>query len=233
MKHIHLLECRSTQTFLQESIERNGCENIPLLVSASRQTEGRGRGRNQWVHSDNALAFSLALGPHPEPTLTPLEVGSILINYFQQQTYQLYLKWPNDLLNSQGQKCGGILCSLMDGNTVVVGIGINLGKSDFQGVPRNTIVPGHIDDKKILIERDKQDIPLDISQYIIKNRMTAKQVLQTWNDHCFHQKKKVLIGDGNSSIGGLFQGITPKGEAIIESNGIHEYVTTGSLVICN
>lgn len=233
MKHIHLLECCSTQTFLKGSIERNECKNIPSLVSTSRQTGGRGRGQNQWIHSDNALAFSLALDAHPEPMLTPLEMGSILINYFQQQTHQLYLKWPNDLLNSQGQKCGGILCSLMERKIVVVGIGINLGKSDFQDVPKNAITPGCIDDKKILAEQDKQDIPLDISQYLLKNRMTAKQILQTWNNYCFHQGKKVLVSDGNNSLSGLFQGITSKGEAIIENNGIHEYATTGSLLICN
>ena len=229
MKHTHLLECRSTQIFLKKDIERNGWKGVPLLVSTSRQTEGRGRGNNQWIHSENALAFSLAINPHPEPMLTPLEIGSLLIKYFSPNT--LFLKWPNDLINSHEQKCGGILCSLLNNNTIVIGIGINLGKSDFKNIPTESLSPGSVDSKKILTEKEKEEIPCSISQYIIENRMIEEQVIQTWNEHCFHVGKRVLISDGKSSLSGSFQGITSKGEAIIENDGILKYAITGSLSI--
>ena len=231
MKHSHLLECPSTQTFLKEHIEKKGWNGAPVLVSTSHQTEGRGRRQNSWFHSANALAFSLALDSHPQPMLTPLEMGSILINYFSH--HSLSLKWPNDLVNSHGQKCGGILCSLLNDNIVVVGIGINWGQSDFPPFPQDAMAPGCIDRKKILTEQDKKNFPLDISQYIVKNRMTTEQVLQTWDEHCFHKNKQVVIRDGDDSLSGFFRGISPQGEAIIDNDGVRKHISTGSLVVCS
>ena len=232
MKQIHLSECSSTQTLLEKKIEQKIFNNLPLLISTSRQKEGKGRRQNQWIHLDNALAFSLTFKPHVEPTLTPLEIASILIKYFQQQQYQLYLKWPNDLLNSHGQKCGGILCTFLTEKIIIVGIGLNQGKIDGGDVIQNIIMPGSIDDKRVLSERDKQKLPLDISQYLIKNRMPSEQVIHTWNRYCSHLNKDVHIVDDDREIIGLFQGITLKGEAIIKNNGKQEYVTAGSLY-CN
>ena len=224
MKQIHLLECSSTQTLLKKKIEQKEFDNLPLLVSTSRQKQGRGRRQNQWLHLENALAFSLTFKPHAEPTLTPLEIASILIKYFRE--YELYLKWPNDLINSGGQKCGGILCTFLTREIIIVGIGINWGKADFKGLEW-----GPVDDKRVLSEQEKQEIPFEMSQYLVKNRMSSQQVLRTWNRHCFHRDKEVFIIDNDREIVGLFQGITHKGEAIVSNNGRQEYVAAGSLRI--
>ena len=229
MKQIHLSECSSTQALLKNKIAEYG--HLPLLISTSRQREGRGRRQNRWIHVDNALAFSLTFKPHAEPTLTPLEVASILIKYFQQQGYRLHLKWPNDFLNSHGQKCGGILCTYLSGETVLVGIGLNVGRADFDELTKDMVAPGSIDDNKMLSEQDKQKIPLDIYHHLVKNRMSSQQVLNTWNQHCFHQGKNVTIVDDDKKVVGLFHGITPKGEAILECEGRREYVAVGSLVM--
>ena len=231
MKQIHLLECYSTQTLLKEKIEERDFDEHPLLISASRQKKGRGRRQNPWVHLDNALAFSLTFKPHVEPTLTPLEVASILIKYFQQQKRQLHLKWPNDLLNSHGQKCGGILCTYLTERIIIVGIGLNCGKADFENISPNGAVPGSIDTQRILNEREKETMPWKISQYLLENRMSSQQVLSNWNLHCSHIGEKVRIADDDKNIVGLFQGITTKGEAIIENNGKLENIPTGTLLV--
>ena len=231
MKHIHLEECSSTQILLKKKIEQNASIRMPLLISASRQTEGRGRRQNQWVQTDNALAFSLTFKPHPEYGLTPLEVASILIKYFQGQGYGLHLKWPNDLLNSKGQKCGGILCTFLTEEIVIVGVGLNYGKSNFEGVPDTLITPGSVDDQRVLDQYDKEKMPLVISRYLLENRMSSKQIVATWTRHCFHRDKKVVVVDGDQKSSGFFRGITSKGEAIIESDEGPEYVTAGSLIV--
>ena len=231
MEQIHLLECPSTQTALKEKIEQNPSIDRPLLVSAQRQTQGRGRGERRWVQTDNALAFSLTLKPHEKPTLTPLEIASILTGYFRKQGYRLHLKWPNDILNSKGQKCGGILCTLLSEEILIAGIGLNLGQSRFEGVPHKFIAPGSVDEKRVLGRQDKKEMPLALSRYLMENRMSSKQVIDTWNYYCFHQDKKVIIADRKQKISGFFRGITTLGEAILENNGHQEYATTGSLLI--
>ena len=177
---------------------------------------------------DNALAFSFALKPHIRTTLTPLEVASILIKYFQREQFSLHLKWPNDLLNSQGQKCGGILCTFLTEETIIVGIGLNWGRADFKDIAMS----GSIDDQRTLSEQDKENIPLAIYHYILKNRISSQQILQTWSRHCYHQGKSVRIVDEDAEASGVFQGITVDGEAIIEDGGGESrHVTAGSLII--
>ena len=141
------------------------------------------------------------------------------------------MKWPNDLLNTLGQKCGGILCTLLTEEIMLVGIGLNFGRTHFKDIPHDIIEPGSIDDKKILNEREQQQIPLDISQYLVRSRMSSEQIVSTWNQYCYHQNKQVIIIDENQKVSGFFRGVTPKGEAIIENNGRQKHIITGSLII--
>ena len=131
IKHVHLPECPSTQGVLKKMLEEGGGDDGPTLVSTSRQTGGLGQGGSRWVHFAGSLAFSLSLPPHSRTGLTPLEVGAALTSFFASLGHRISLKWPNDLLNDKGEKCGGILCSLVDADTVVAGIGINWGRGDY------------------------------------------------------------------------------------------------------
>ena len=123
------------------------------------------------------------------------------------------------------------MCTYLTEKIVLVGIGLNVGKADFDELANDMIIPGSIDDKKILSEQDKEKIPLYISHYLVKNRMSSQEVLNTWSQHCFHCRKNVTIVDDDKKIVGLFQGITHKGEAILERDGQREYVSSGSLLI--
>lgn len=97
-------------------------EGIPLLVTAGRQTQGRGRSGREWVHADRAVAASLAFAvdwPPDRRPLIPLLAGLSAASVFGTD-----LKWPNDLVTDSG-KVGGILVE-SDGDGVVVGLGVNL-----------------------------------------------------------------------------------------------------------
>ena len=58
MERRHLAECGSTNTEALAHLRDGGG---PLIVSASRQTAGRGRLGRAWQSDDAALTFSLAL----------------------------------------------------------------------------------------------------------------------------------------------------------------------------
>jgi len=96
----------------------------PLLVTAERQTGGRGRLGRDWVHASRAVAASLALEPGwPETRrgVLPLVAGLAARDAAGDS---VLLKWPNDLM-LDGRKVGGILVEA-DGPLVVVGFGLNL-----------------------------------------------------------------------------------------------------------
>ena len=141
------------------------------------------------------------------------------------------LKWPNDLINAQGQKCGGILCTFLSEKAIIVGIGINYGRSSFEGIHNPIIPPGSVDEQRVLSEQDKERIPLAIYQYLLNHRMPSEQILQTWKKYCYHQGAKVRIIDEETEISGFFQGVTVNGEAIIESHGKQTHIPAGSLTV--
>jgi len=95
----------------------------PILVVASRQTEGRGRSQRNWESAPRAVAASLAMRPTWEIgswPLIPLVAGLAAADVLKG----VRLKWPNDLLVAE-DKIGGILVE-GSGGVLVVGYGLNL-----------------------------------------------------------------------------------------------------------
>jgi biotin-[acetyl-CoA-carboxylase] ligase BirA-like protein len=98
------------------------------VALAEHQTEGRGRLGRAW--SDSALMFSVALYPPrpvalwPELTLVAARAVADAIGAGAT------IKHPNDVL-VDGRKTAGILAEA--GERVVLGIGINVGSTDWPG----------------------------------------------------------------------------------------------------
>jgi BirA family biotin operon repressor/biotin-[acetyl-CoA-carboxylase] ligase len=100
-----------------------------LVITAERQSAGRGRLGRQWESPPRAgIAVSALLRPvRVVPSRygwLPLLAGVALAEAVRRiAEVDAVLKWPNDLL-VDGRKCGGILVEAPDG-FVVVGIGLN------------------------------------------------------------------------------------------------------------
>lgn len=128
MERRHLAECGSTNT---EALAHLRAGGGPLLLSASRQTAGRGRLGRAWQSDDAALTFSLAQPLPAELDLAGLSlaVGCAVADALDASGQRIRLKWPNDLF-LDGAKLGGILIEtvpLPGGERgVVIGIGLNL-----------------------------------------------------------------------------------------------------------
>ena len=96
-------------------------------IFAEMQTRGRGRRGRVW-RSVPAGAILLAVRlPSPRSPLgLPLAVGVGVLRALEADgAARLKLKWPNDILDRQGRKVGGILAEA-SGGSLVVGAGINL-----------------------------------------------------------------------------------------------------------
>jgi BirA family biotin operon repressor/biotin-[acetyl-CoA-carboxylase] ligase len=117
-------------------------ERGPLWITATAQSEGRGRHGRAWISPPGNLYASLLLSdPSPfehAPQLAfvaALALRDAIVAEAAALTPQLAFKWPNDLLLA-GDKCAGILIegeAAVDGEetqapkrlTVIVGIGVN------------------------------------------------------------------------------------------------------------
>ena len=237
MYHKHFNTIGSTQIYLKDHLEelqkQSGEEN--LLISCSEQTEGIGRRGNSWDSYPNSLAMSFTFKPHATATLTPLEIGLITVQFFKKKmNIDLFLKWPNDILTSDGKKCGGILCQYIDSNTVVVGLGINLGK--IEDIEKNDYRHGlsSVDQTLVLTNFDQEKISAELYQSLLSNRLsTAEKLIDTFNQYCFHIDTDVFIFEDGKDYVGIFKGIGTNGEALVEIDSTVQSFMSSSLTILN
>ncbi|GGO83139.1 biotin--[acetyl-CoA-carboxylase] ligase [Wenjunlia tyrosinilytica] len=116
---------------------REGTAAEGSVLVAEEQSAGRGRlGRDWSAPARSGLFFSVALAPTAVPvsrwSWLPLLAGVATASALARTAgVDTALKWPNDLLvtvDGEERKTGGILAERI-GDTVVVGIGINVSLS--------------------------------------------------------------------------------------------------------
>lgn len=120
---VHLDRVLSTQ-----DLARQRLATTPVLVTATGQSQGRGRFGRSWDDAPAALAASLAWRPDwPQPDWPRLTLvaGLAARTAISGSGPAPVLKWPNDLLDGAGAKVGGLLAET-DMEAVVVGMGLNL-----------------------------------------------------------------------------------------------------------
>ncbi len=133
----YAVETDTTQRMLPPSATQGA------VALAERQSEGRGRLGRTWA--DSGLMFSLALYPPPPvanwPELTLVAARAVADAIGPGAT----IKDPNDVL-LDGGKVAGVLAEA--GERVVLGIGINAGRSSFPGAA--------------VVERDRLELLVDV-----------------------------------------------------------------------
>ncbi len=122
----------STQVYLIEAI-KNGTIKPPVCILTDNQTNGIGSRDNSWVCIKGSLFASVALPLSMLPNDLPLQSASIYFGKIMQEILvrsnkDVWLKWPNDLYLNDN-KIGGIITNVI-GDTLVCGIGVNIGKRD-------------------------------------------------------------------------------------------------------
>ncbi len=115
---------------------------LGIVVSADRQSAGRGRRGRGWTddvagpEGPGNLAVSVVVPlPGPHAALTPLVTGLAVAASYRQAGATPALKWPNDVL-LDGRKAAGILVerhTAIASEVLVIGCGLDL---DWRGVPR-------------------------------------------------------------------------------------------------
>lgn len=218
VKQIHVNECDSTQVILKEQIARAPSSDA-ILVSCEHQKKGRGRGGNQWKAMPGTLCFSLKVSPSLVLSFTALEISLLVVKFFKMKGAKLFLKWPNDIWNEDGKKCGGILIQTHQHN-YLAGIGLNLFSEDSEY--------GGIFSEQFTF--DKGAIAYELSTFIVSNRYEdVTQLKGEWEAHCGHMKKGVTISENGDVEHGVFEGLGEHGEALLMTDQGLKRLYNGSL----
>lgn len=136
-------EVTSTNKVLKQmaiSGEREG-----TVIIAKKQTEGRGRlGRSFFSPEDTGLYMSVLLRPEADFEksffVTPMTAVAVVRALKALGAPRLYIKWVNDIF-CNGKKVSGILAEggidECGHKYIVLGVGINLFKSEFPDEIKN------------------------------------------------------------------------------------------------
>lgn len=216
INQIHVDVCDSTQDLLKEQTTRG---TGITLVSTEKQLRGRGRGSNVWQDLPGSICFSLIISPHETLSFTALEISLLIARFFEFEGCKLGLKWPNDLWNRHGLKCGGVLVQ-GSGSQLFAGIGINLfsANPEYGGVYLEPF------------EFDKKSWSLRIAEYISAHRYPdSEKIKNDWERRCPHLGEHVSITEGTDIVQGIFEGLGPAGEAVLHTDGGKKSFYNGSL----
>ncbi len=104
--------------------------SVGTVVSANKQTSGRGRMGRHWHSPEGGLyfSFSLPVGIRDEATL-PLVIAHSVASYLKTLGFMPAIKWVNDVYLGGKKVCGVLTEKLKD--RIVVGIGVNLNQESF------------------------------------------------------------------------------------------------------
>lgn len=123
----------STQDKAKELAEKGAPEGV--VVTALRQTKGRGRHGRTWISPSGGLYFSMVLRPELPPKealkLTLLSGVAVAQGIQKATGLRATVKWPNDVLIKEKKVCGILTETAVQDRDIlyaVVGIGINVNE---------------------------------------------------------------------------------------------------------
>ncbi|MCB0416270.1 MAG: biotin--[acetyl-CoA-carboxylase] ligase [Bdellovibrionales bacterium] len=141
-KIVQLDRIDSTNEEAKRLVKQGGAEGT--FVIAMEQTAGKGSQGRVWSSPVGGVYLSAILrakAPHPPTTLSILAgvAAAQTVRDSLPKSFEITVKWPNDVL-LDGKKVAGILCeSLEDGTDknplCVLGIGININLDEAQLSP--------------------------------------------------------------------------------------------------
>jgi BirA family biotin operon repressor/biotin-[acetyl-CoA-carboxylase] ligase len=191
MQRVHFDSLDSTSDEALRRVARG--ERGPLLITASVQSAGRGRGGRTWTSPRGGVWMSLlwpGVAPmsryEPAPLLAGLAVVRALESAAPSTTDHLAIKWPNDVLLN-GRKVAGVLCQC-EGDCLIVGVGINTNFSAAE-LPAAARVPAAV---------VHADVPRCIDAWLA----------------AFTLDLHTLEGEGFTQAGAIRQRLAYRGEAV-------------------
>jgi len=216
------------------------------LVVAEEQTQGRGRlGRSWFSPPKKNLYFTVALklpSSSPPPNTLSLLAGVAVAEALRSQfNAQVFVKWANDVVGSDGRKLAGILVeglkdrSGTDWALIGIGVNVNLTEDELPAELREIATS-----LQILLDRK-----LDRFQVLTAILVSLEAWWEEWVgqgiellrkaftqlDWLKGKKVRLSLPDGKG-FEGIANSITEKGELrLILHDGSEHYFTVGDITL--
>ena len=242
MEHIfHYTEIDSTNN----KAKQLGDEGAPhgTLVTADRQTAGRGRRGRSWISSEEDNIYMTFLlrpqfAPDKAPMLTLVMAYSVVQAIQKLTGLETQIKWPNDIVWN-GRKMVGILTEMsLSGSGirhVVVGVGVNVNTKAFPEEVEKTAVSvrqatGKIWEKRELIAAIVEKF--EENYRVFEQTEDLSEIQEVYNARLVNRGREVCILSEKESYRALAKGINSKGELIVQhEDGREEAIYAGEVSV--
>ena len=207
--HLHFKSVGSTNDLCRDECKK---QLKPILITADKQTAGRGRNQKRWESPSGNISFSYGFfckKPHNALSLLAGLKTTIAVDKIFSKSVEL--KWPNDLIY-KSKKVGGILIeseNFEDRFLTIVGIGLNLK------VKPTEEHWGELDEE-LNNEEKKLTFTKELAHQIAQlENFSDKNWTKDWVEKCVHMDKKIKIPANKEEF--LFIGIDENGAALLKN----------------
>ena len=212
------------------------------LVVAERQVSGRGRRGRTW-HSPkgSGIWMSILLRPQSHPMsasmLTLVAAMAVAKGITRCTGMEAKIKWPNDIVIN-GKKVVGILTEMsaqMDYvNHIVVGVGINVNNESFpeeiaQNATSLLLQSGKRVNRAALIEAVWEEFEHYYDRFMAYQDL--RDLRKEYDASLANKGQKVRVLDTKEPFEGVAQGITDRGELIVDTWEARKLVSSGEVSV--
>lgn len=238
------LECypalASTGDRARELLDQLGPAAHGAVVTADRQTAGRGRmGRTWHTAPGKSLALTVALWPGTDPAgfgVLPLAAALAVQESLAETGVTALLKWPNDVLVGQRKIAGVLLEGRFSGDEqhgLTLGIGVNVSQSreEFPEEIRDLATSIFAEAGAVPeLERFAADLLNALDPLLAEALAAPASVVERARGRWAHRVGQPLtLQVGTARREGRFAGVGPGGELLLETERGVEAVHSGEV----
>lgn len=240
VRRFHQLD--STNTWALQNAADFSAAELPLLVIAEHQTQGRGRSGRSWHADGGTLTFSILDSTERlqiERSFLPrlaliagLSVAEAIESFVPPISARI--KWPNDVYVAGGKVAGLLVESVaLPLDRVVIGIGVNVS-TDFSYASEE--IRARAKSLACIAGRplDPQHLLSEILERLKCNMESVEanfvKLVQQLRARCCLSGQSISLQHGERLLTGMCRGIDDSGALRIESNGQIVAVQSGEIV---
>ncbi len=217
-----------------DEIKKMTTDNPHIVLSALRQTGGRGRRGGKWDGIDGNLYFTYSYHISPQDLsrtvcLIGLCLAKTVKKLLPKQNAQI--KWPNDVF-LDGKKLSGILLENIKENLWAIGIGVNIAgapKLDNAAYEATSL-------KEYGLTLDRTDF----LRYYLKNFADEAAhynnngfagIKKQWLELALNYQKEITVKTETETKRGIFLSLDDNGFLILQTDSGQERIVAGDLFV--
>ncbi len=222
-----------------EARRRSSDLTTPTWIFATEQTAAKGRRGRPWVFAKGNFAASFVFQPMGGVQTWGVRsfIASLALfdalHALTGLTTPFALKWPNDLLLNGG-KLAGILLETALNNTLIIGIGVNLGAAPLP----TAVEPGAIRPVSLLEETGQKIAAENLLCHLAEAYAIREAQFEThgfapirkaWLAHASHLGDVIQVRTLHQTFAGRFETIDTDGYLMLRTSDGLKRITAGDV----